>query len=619
MEPAGAQKNSSWRRSIPGSCLISNLMNAIKLSVVIPTFNRRHVLARTVPTLLAQDFPAENYELIFAVDGSSDGTLGMLRALNPRCALQVLELPHLGPGAARNKGIAAARGGLLLFLDDDIIAPACLFRYHCAAHPSLDPLVVHGPIYVAPDSPKTLIRYSTEAWYQECYRPLDPAVGLRFPLTASSLVNSSMPRDILLASGGFDEETPSAEDLELGLRLWRGGAQFRYLPAAPAYELFVKSSREYVEKQTGLSARGEIYVCRKHSEYRPHSGFARLGLLTGWKQLLKSLATRSPLSPLPLFTLPLWTSEHLCRFAPIRRAGIRLLEVAASTTLHRAALREVGSWKALQSEFGMRLPVLLYHHVGPPRPGTYASLTVSRKRFERQLRWLARRGYAGISPSDWLRWRREGKGLPDKPVLLTFDDGYADLAEYALPVLKRYGFRAVVFVVTGRVGGTNIWDEARGSGTLRLMTADQIRYWATQGIEFGAHGRTHTDLTTLDPKELTEEVIGSRNDLAGILGGRVTSFAYPYGFYNQAACECVRGAFDLAFRGDEETPGINLLGASPHLLQRTMVQPGDTLLDLECRVRWGYSPLLNLRIRLRGLFMRMFFGAAEKDRPHRAG
>jgi peptidoglycan/xylan/chitin deacetylase (PgdA/CDA1 family) len=204
-------------------------------------------------------------------------------------------------------------------------------------------------------------------------------------------------------------------------------------------------------------------------------------------------------------------------------------------------------------------------------------------------------------------------------VLLSFDDAYADLAEYALPVLRRYGLGAAVFVVTGRVGETNTWDEGRGSGTLPLMTAEQIRYWTTQGIEFGAHSRTHADLTTLDAKELTQEVIGSRNDLAVILGCRVTSFAYPYGFYNQAVYECVRGAFDLAFRVDEKTPGINLLGTDPRLLERSMVQSGDTLLDLACRVRWGYSPLLNLRIRLRGLFVKMFFGSAEGENPTRSG
>ena len=96
-------------------------MNPIKLSVVIPTFNRQRVLERTLPSLLAQDFPPENYEIIVVVDGSTDGTAQMLRELKPMCAFRVLDSPHRGPGAARNLGIRAAVGELVLFLDDDLV------------------------------------------------------------------------------------------------------------------------------------------------------------------------------------------------------------------------------------------------------------------------------------------------------------------------------------------------------------------------------------------------------------------------------------------------------------------------------------------------------------------
>lgn len=239
-----------------------------------------------------------------------------------------------------------------------------------------------------------------------------------------------------------------------------------------------------------------------------------------------------------------------------------------------------------------RLPVLLYHHVGPARTNTYQSLTLSPARFERQVSWLARRGYAGVRPSDWLAYYRAGAPLPAKPVLLTFDDAYADLVDYALPVLRCYGFKAAVFVVTGQVGGTNAWDEARGSGTHRLMTDEQIREWSTQGIEFGAHSRTHANLTNLADEELKEEIAGSGKDLASILGAMVISFAYPNGSYDKAVQNYVREAFPLAFTVEE---GLNDLRTDPCLLRRTMVQPGDSLIDLACRVRLGWSPILHLR------------------------
>jgi glycosyltransferase involved in cell wall biosynthesis/peptidoglycan/xylan/chitin deacetylase (PgdA/CDA1 family) len=573
---------------------------SLKLSVVVPTHNRRDVLiSRTLPAIFNQDFPADEYEVIVVVDGSTDGTTKALRELRPACALRIFEQPNRGPSAARNTGITAARGELVLFLDDDIICSPDLFRRHLEAHAGSEPVVVHGSISLAPGTPASILGYANETWYQEYFGRLDSQNGLKWPEDVYLISNSSLPRATLVACGGFDEHMPAKEDYELGLRLWKMGVRFRYLPSAMAYELFVKPSGHSLHKDGEIYGRTEVLLCRKHPEYRPHSELAGWGKMGRWRRLRQQIYVRLPVSPAGLLTAPIWACDKLCQFPALQRAGHRLLGMGRGIVEVRSAVKEAGSWRALQSEFGMRLPVLLYHHVGPLRPGTVLGLTVSPEQFERQVRWLARRGYTGIRPSDWVRWRREGKGLPDKPILLTFDDGYADLAEYALPVLRRYGFDAVVFIVTGQLGGTNAWDEARGSGTHRLLTCEQIRYWATQGIEFGAHSRTHADLTTLSAKELAEEVLGSRDDLADLLASRVASFAYPYGFYNQAVGECVRGAFDLAFIADDNREGLNHLLTDPYLLLRTMVQSNDSLLDLECRARWGYNPLLNLRARLR--------------------
>ena len=127
------------------------------------------------------------------------------------------------------------------------------------------------------------------------------------------------------------------------------------------------------------------------------------------------------------------------------------------------------------------------------------------------------------------------------------------------------------------------------------MTAEQIREWAAHGIEFGAHSRTHPDLTALSQAALVEEVAGSGQDLAGIVGTRVVSFAYPYGFHNEPVLNCVRGAFDLAFGTDE---GLNDIATDPYLLLRTMVQPTDSWMDLRWRVRLGWNPLQRLRTRI---------------------
>jgi glycosyltransferase involved in cell wall biosynthesis/peptidoglycan/xylan/chitin deacetylase (PgdA/CDA1 family) len=571
----------------------------MKLSVVVPTYNRCDVLiSRTLPAIFEQDLPVTEYEIVVVVDGSTDGTIEALREVRPPGTLRIVEQPNRGPSVARNNGIQAARGDLLLFLDDDIICGPHLLKRHVGAHVEPEAIVAYGPISVAPETPPSILKYANETWYQKYYGHLDSQNGLKWPEDVYLISNSSLPRATLIACGGFDENMPAKEDYELGLRLWKMGVQFKYLPQAMAYELSVKPTR-YVLRNDGKSfGKTEVLLSRKHSDYRPYSALAALGKSVGWRRLWQHTYMRLPLAPVGLLTPPIWICDKLCRFPAMQRAGHHLLGVGRGMVEFRSAAREAGSSKALQREFGMRLPVLLYHHVGPLCPGTVAGLTVSPERFEGHVRWLARRGYTGICPADWLRWRREGKGLPDKPVLLTFDDGYADLVEYALPVLRRYGFGAAVYIVTGQLGGTNAWDEARGSGTHNLMTGDQIRYWATQGIEFGSHSRTHAELTTLSANELAEEVVGSGKALESILGSRVVSFAYPYGFHNQAVDDCVRGAYDLAFIADDNNEGMNHLLTDPHLLLRTMVQTDDSLVALECRARWGRNPFLNLRARV---------------------
>ncbi len=569
----------------------------MKLSVIIPTCNRRKTLERTLPTLLAQDFPARDCEIVVVVDGSTDGTLEFLESQKPAFRLRVIPQSNRGQTASRNAGIKAAEGDIVVFVDDDILCPPGILQRHSAAHASSDPLWAHGPIYVAPESPKTLLRYKAEVQYASYYGRLDPAAQIRFPkdLCFLSACNLSIRREVLLAHGGFDEHAPGYEDVEFGLRLWKAGVRFQYLSSAVAYELYVKPSWQFLQKRMSRKfARSEIYLSRKYPEYRPQSGLAAVGRPGSWKRLLWDASVRAPVSPVPLLKPPLWIAERLCGFAPARNAGVRLLDAAGGIEMLRSALREAGSWKALQREFGIKLPVLMYHHVGPLRPDTDAGLTVSPARFEAQVHWLARHGYRGIRPSDWLAWRGSAKSLPERPVLLTFDDAYEDVAEYALPVLERHGFGAAVFVITGRVGGTVTWEKRKGA--FQLMTAEQIRDWAKRGIEFGAHSRTHPDLTTLGSTELAEEVAGSKHDLEIILHSPVCSFAYPYGSHNPAVSDCVRSIYDLAFSTEE---GLNNLGTDLHLLRRTGVLPGEFMIDFASRLRWGYSPLQRLRARIR--------------------
>ena len=180
--------------------------------------------------------------------------------------------------------------------------------------------------------------------------------------------------------------------------------------------------------------------------------------------------------------------------------------------------------------------VAMYHSVEPCRSDPYR-VTVSPQRFEQQMRWLAGRGLRGASVRDLLAARAAGLG--QGLVGLTFDDGYADFAQYALPVLRRLGFTATVFVIAGRLGGQNSWDP--DGPRKQLMDAGLVRQVADAGIEIGSHGLRHVRLPEAGTA-LGDEVGGSREILQAVTGQPVPGFCYPYGAVDDAAVRQVRAA-----------------------------------------------------------------------------
>jgi peptidoglycan/xylan/chitin deacetylase (PgdA/CDA1 family) len=181
-----------------------------------------------------------------------------------------------------------------------------------------------------------------------------------------------------------------------------------------------------------------------------------------------------------------------------------------------------------------RVPlVLMYHSVGDRTADPY-QVTVTPQRFAAQMALLDRLGVRGCSMADLLAspgGRRVG---------LTFDDGYRDFVTDALPVLDAHGFTATVFVLAGRIGGDNGWEE---SGPRKpLMTAAEVRAVAHAGMEIGSHGLLHRDLTTVPDDVLHAEVADSRGILADLVEAPVGGFCYPYGACGPRETEAVRDA-----------------------------------------------------------------------------
>jgi peptidoglycan/xylan/chitin deacetylase (PgdA/CDA1 family) len=243
------------------------------------------------------------------------------------------------------------------------------------------------------------------------------------------------------------------------------------------------------------------------------------------------------------------------------------------------------------------IAVLLYHHVGPLREPACQGLTVLTEAFERQISTLSAMGYAAIVPDDWAAVVRGDGDIPEHSVMITFDDAYADLVEYALPVLEHHGYPAVVFVPTSLVGRTINCNPNEPGAQLPIMSAEQIATWTGRGVTFGAHSRTHADLTSLSLDDAVAEIDGSRDDLAALTGRATTTFAYPYGKLNDQVASLVRTRFHAAFTIEE---GVNDVSVPLHLLRRTMVQHHDTMVDVLLRARYGRSVLQRVRSAVRG-------------------
>jgi peptidoglycan/xylan/chitin deacetylase (PgdA/CDA1 family) len=195
--------------------------------------------------------------------------------------------------------------------------------------------------------------------------------------------------------------------------------------------------------------------------------------------------------------------------------------------------------------------VLMYHSVTPYEQDPYG-ITVSPARFEHQMRWLRRRGLRGVSMSTLLDAWHTGRahGL----IGLTFDDGYADFLEHALPVLARYGFGATAFPLAGLLGGNNDWDP---DGPRKpLMTEAQVRQVAEAGIEIGSHGMRHASLPGTPAAALAAEATESRAILRAASGQDVTGFCYPFGHVDAPAVDAARAAgysYGCAMRLTPET------------------------------------------------------------------
>lgn len=236
----------------------------IELSVVIPTYNRLETLERVIPALLASDLDPSRYEILVADSNSSDGTREFLAGLSAKHPnLRHLPGPYTGRAMARNAGIDAASGEIVLFTDSDILASPDLLSLHLRRHRTRLPVAVVGTEIQV----KSYEEYELLREHPELRRPLHPPTRKRLSWLYFLTGNASVRRSDLIRAGRFDESFTGYghEDLELGYRLQKLGVRIVYEPGAVNYHWQYIPYAEQKDKMR-LAGRSTVRFYRKHPE-----------------------------------------------------------------------------------------------------------------------------------------------------------------------------------------------------------------------------------------------------------------------------------------------------------------------------------------------------------------
>jgi peptidoglycan/xylan/chitin deacetylase (PgdA/CDA1 family) len=217
------------------------------------------------------------------------------------------------------------------------------------------------------------------------------------------------------------------------------------------------------------------------------------------------------------------------------------------------------------------------------------------RRFFAYIDHLQTLGYRFVGMDDYLDSITSGR-WNEREILVTFDDGYAELHQVVLPGLEARGIPFHVFLVTDFIGKDNTWDLSLGRRPFRHLDWREIENMAIRGVTFGSHGATHGDFTAMTPERVREEMILSKSVIENRLGKPVTTLSYPFGRYNEsvrtAAKECGYNAAFSLYPSHPNTifdrfavrrNGVYII--DPVRLVQTKIEPGPLFWfeEMKCR------------------------------------
>ncbi|MGB0872645.1 MAG: polysaccharide deacetylase family protein [Solirubrobacterales bacterium] len=297
------------------------------------------------------------------------------------------------------------------------------------------------------------------------------------------------------------------------------------------------------------------------------------------------------------------TARELKRFLPVAIIGIVVLAIAvlvmgdndptgggsatasdAPANPERAKPPETGSNAAksvaitpqstekVSGPHDDAVPILMYHVTKTAPTGTpYPDLWVSKADFQGQMNWLKDNGYTGITMAQLFKYWDEGYRLPDKPVVLTFDDGYPSHDKIARPILAKLGWPGTLFLEIKNVGSPETG-----------FTAKMVKNLIASGWEIGSHTINHPDLTKIGAAQLKSEVEDSRKQIAAKYDVSVDYFCYPAGRFNDSVVSAVERA---GYTGATTTVEGLATRSKPFELKRIRIGGSDGVNGFAAKMR----------------------------------
>ena len=239
----------------------------------------------------------------------------------------------------------------------------------------------------------------------------------------------------------------------------------------------------------------------------------------------------------------------------------------------------------------------MYHSVSQHAAPKFKRFAVAPVLFNEHMAYLHQHAYTPVTVTQLIQALAQGgTTLPEKPVVLTFDDGFSDFYTEVLPVLRRYSFVATLYIVTAFINETSRWLQKEGEATRPMLTWDQIASISEAGIECGGHTHTHPELDTLPLSRAQAEIVQCKQLLEKHLGQDVLSFAYPYGYHTAGIKQLVRDAgYTSACAVKYE---MSSEATDPFALTRLIVSADMSVSELANALTKGTSPVITLSKRI---------------------